>query len=69
MWRLGLLLTFAACALAVAQSLEVTGHVVDPQGKPIASASVRLLRGREDLAQTKTNGEGEFKFDGLISGL
>ena len=66
MRRLALLLTFAAAPLVLAQALEVTGHVLDPQGKPVASASVHLLIGSDDLAQTKTDGHGEFKFDGLI---
>jgi hypothetical protein len=68
MRRLALLLTFAAGPLMLAQSLEVTGHVLDPQGKPVASAAVHLLVGSDDIAQTKSDSQGEFRFDGLIRG-
>ena len=52
----------------MAQSLELTGHVLDPQGKPVSGASVHLLIGKDDIAQTTSSGLGEFKFDGLIGG-
>jgi hypothetical protein len=65
---LALLLTFTAGPLVLAQSLEVTGHVLDPQGRPVASASVHLLIGSDDLAQTTTDSQGEFKFDWLLRG-
>jgi len=68
MRRLALLLTFAAGPLVLAQPLEVTGHVLDPQGKPVASAAVHLLVGSDDIAQTKSDSQGEFRFDGLIRG-
>ncbi len=68
MRRLALLLPFAAGPLILAQSLEVTGHVLDQQGEPVASASVHLLVGSDDLAQTKSDSQGEFKFEGLIRG-
>ena len=68
MRRLALLLTFAAGPLVLAQSLEVTGHVLDPQGKPVASAAVHLLVRSDDIAQTKSDSQGQFKFDGLIQG-
>src|ERR1700724_309925 len=68
MRRLALLLTFASGPLVLAQSLEVTGHVLDPQGKPVSSAAVHLLIGRDDISQTQSDGQGEFKFDGLIPG-
>jgi hypothetical protein len=66
MGRLALSLTFAAAPFVLAQSLEVTGHVLDPQGKPVAGTSVHLLIGSDDLALSKTDGQGVFKFDGLI---
>ena len=57
---------FATGSVAWAQSLKVDGHVLDPQGKPVPGASIHLLIGTEDTAQTKSGDQGHFQFDGLI---
>jgi hypothetical protein len=56
------------CPVAWGQSFSMNGHVLDPQGKPIGGASVHLLSGMDDIAQTKSGSRGEFEFDGLIRG-
>ena len=48
------------------QALGLSGHVLDPQGKPVADVPVHLLVNRDDLAQTKSDVEGTFRFEGLI---
>ena len=54
--------------LAPASKLE--GEVLDPSGKPVAGANVRLssLQGGPDNAATKTDGEGLFSISGLRPG-
>ncbi len=56
--------------LVFAQDLEVSGRVVDPQGKSIAGVSVHLLiHGRatpDEIAQTASGDQGQFRFAGLI---
>jgi len=64
-----LLVWFAlAGSVAWGQSIRIGGHVLDPQGLRVAGASVHLLIGGDDVAQTKSEGQGEFQFEGLIRG-
>ena len=62
------LLVLAACALSSvwAQSSQLDGHVLDPQGKSVAGASIHLLIGTDDVAQTRSDDQGKFRFDGLV---
>lgn len=48
------------------QNLAVTGHVLDPQGKPMAAVAVHLAIGAADVAQATSGDQGQFEFPGLI---
>jgi protocatechuate 3,4-dioxygenase beta subunit len=61
-------LVLAAGCVAWAQYLWIVGHALDPQGRPVAGASIPLLKGGDDIAQTRSNEQGEFQFDGLVAG-
>jgi hypothetical protein len=54
----------------LAQTLEVSGRVMDPQGKPVVSVLVHLLihssASQNDVAQTTSGDQGLFRFQGLI---
>jgi outer membrane receptor protein involved in Fe transport len=56
--------------IIVAQGLEVSGCVNDPQGKPVVGAAVNLLiHGRatqDDIGVTTSGDQGQFRFAGLI---
>ena len=65
MIRLAMLFTLMA-SLAWAQSLQLNGHVLDPQGKPVPGAGIHLLIGKDDVAQTKSDEQGRFQFDGVV---
>ncbi len=49
--------------------VAVRGIVLDPQGKPIKGARVKLDSGRIFLEQTQTSDTGKFEFTGLWPGL
>ncbi len=49
--------------------VSVRGIVLDPQGKPIKGARVKLDSGRIFLEQTQTSDTGKFEFTGLWPGL
>jgi len=53
---------------AAAQALAITGTVSDPQGKALAGATIHLVVGPDELAQTATDAAGQFRFEGLIPG-
>ncbi|MDP2996694.1 MAG: TonB-dependent receptor [Bryobacterales bacterium] len=60
-------------ALAVAASpvfcgSEVAGRVLDPQGRSIAGATVRLKAGTFEAAVATTDGGGQFRISSLSSG-
>src|SRR5215471_21594437 len=64
---------FIAClalsmTLARAQSPLATGHVLDPQGKPVENALVHLCLAGRDVSQVKSGPAGEFRFEGLGQG-
>ena len=65
--RLGWL-ALAASSVAWSQSIRIDGHVLDPQGLLVAGASIHLLISAADVAQIKSDGQGEFHFAGLING-
>ena len=60
------LLTLAAPALA--QTGSVRGTVVDSLGGVVSGASVTLLRDGAQVAQTSTDGRGEFTFQPVAEG-
>ncbi len=49
-----------------AAAATLTGQVIDPQGKPVAEATVRLLPG--SIKPQKTNPDGNFQFTALPAG-
>ncbi len=49
-------------------NLTAGGHVLDPQGRPVPGVRVNLSIGHDDLAQTRTDSQGLFRFSGLIPG-
>lgn len=60
---------FLTAAVVFAQPAELTGRITDPQGKAVAAASVRLLRGGAQIAEIKTNDVGEYRFfENIASG-
>jgi outer membrane receptor protein involved in Fe transport len=46
----------------------IHGTVFDPSGRPVPSTKVNLLTSMLALAQTETNPQGEYRFDGLRAG-
>jgi hypothetical protein len=56
---------------ALAQgSGEVDGHVQDTQGQPLPGVSVKLLKaGKAANQQQTSDGQGDFRFKGLASGV
>ena len=61
-----LLFALALAAQLSAQSLAIMGHLLDPQSKPVAGASVHLIIQGTDVAETTSGAQGEFEFQGLI---
>ena len=59
-------IVFLVASALQAQTLGVSGHVLDPQGRPVAGVPVHLLIKGDDVAQTKSDAEGVFRFNGLI---
>lgn len=57
-----------AAVPAAAQTVAVAGVTTDPQGRSVASARIRLLLGSDELAQTTSDADGRFQFNGLIAG-
>jgi hypothetical protein len=48
---------------------SVTGQITDPQGKPVADATVRVIEGRDARAgETRTGSDGRFGFSTLAAG-
>ena len=45
------------------------GQLLDPQGRPVANAPVRLMNGEQELAETRTDAQGAFAFRGLRGGV
>jgi hypothetical protein len=49
---------------------EVDGHVQDTQGQPLPGVSVKLLKAGKGANQQQTSdGQGDFRFKGLVSGV
>ena len=48
---------------------ELTGVVVDGQGKAVARSKVVVRHGRTAVAETTTNDAGQFRVDGLRGGV
>ncbi|MGH9783888.1 MAG: carboxypeptidase regulatory-like domain-containing protein, partial [Terriglobia bacterium] len=44
-----------------AQNVTLSGHVLDPTGGAVAGASVQLLQGNQQVAETSTDLEGDFR--------
>ena len=64
------LLVWLGSGLLFSQSLEVSGRVIDLQGKPIALVPVHLLirtgATPGEVAQASSDDQGQFRFEGLI---
>lgn len=54
--------TLSTASLAFEDDLEVSGKVVDQDGKPVGRAAVALLSGDRRLAQGATDDDGTYKF-------
>src|ERR1039458_8091135 len=64
---LAALVAVASAGLATAGS--VTGQLTDPQGKPVADATVSVLRDRDvAILETHTGSDGRFGFSSLPAG-
>jgi hypothetical protein len=61
------MLAFAAPSAGAAS--QVIGRVLDPQGRSVAGATVRLQAGASDAALVSTDGEGQFRIDAISPGL
>jgi hypothetical protein len=62
--------TAAAAARVEPPSAEVSGQVLDAQGKPLAGATVTVLKAGEETPKKQVSGaDGGFKFDSLPSGV
>ncbi len=48
---------------------EVDGHVQDTQGQPLPGVSVKLLKAGKAANQQTSDGQGDFRFKGLASGV
>jgi vitamin B12 transporter len=67
-----LFVLFYASALAVAiagEAPSVSGSVKDPQGRPVAGASISLFsRSSNTVAATTSNSQGAYRFEGTAPG-
>lgn len=63
-------LCLALALAAVSPTPEITGTVVDDQGKPVAriSISVVSLSSNDVIRKTLSKSDGSFSFTGLVSG-
>jgi hypothetical protein len=60
----------AAQAKVEAPAAEVSGQVLDAQGKPLAGATVTVLKAGEETPKKQVSGaDGGFKLDSLPSGV
>ncbi|MEO8051667.1 MAG: TonB-dependent receptor [Acidobacteriota bacterium] len=68
--RLFLLLCASALAVAIAgEAPSVSGSVKDPQGRPVAGATVSLFsRSSSAVAATSSNNQGAYRFEGVAPG-
>jgi len=49
---------------------EVKGHVQDAQGQPLPGVSVKLMKAGQEASQQQTSdAQGNFRFEGLVSGV
>jgi len=64
------ILFWLGSGLLFSQNLEVTGRVMDLQGKPVAGVPVHLLihagASQDDVVQVTSGDQGQFRFEGLI---
>jgi hypothetical protein len=62
-------LLWVACAIASAQAQPLAGHVLDPQGAPVARATVQLVDAAgNSLAEAMTDGSGGFALPAVGAG-
>jgi len=60
----------AAAAKPEVPTAEVSGQILDAEGKPLAGAAVTVLKAGEDTPKKQVSGaDGSFKFDALHSGV
>ncbi|MEM7479941.1 MAG: TonB-dependent receptor [Acidobacteriota bacterium] len=68
-WIFGLLLALCGAMAAGAENDRTSGTVVDPQGRPIAGATVELISADgETLQSVRTGNDGTFRFEGSAPG-
>jgi outer membrane receptor protein involved in Fe transport len=64
------ILFWLGSGLLFSQNLEVSGRVMDLQGKPVAGVAVHLLihagASQDDVVQVTSGDQGQFRFAGLI---
>jgi Carboxypeptidase regulatory-like domain len=63
------LLSFASTSKALAQSSRITGHLLDPQGAPVANGSVQLVNSAGTPVRTgKSDAAGDFTMETVQPG-
>ena len=68
LFRVVAILLFTLVLAAPAAAEPVRGRVLDPEGRPVASADVLILRGSQVVAATKTLADGRFGPISLAAG-
>src|SRR5271157_3732633 len=68
--RLGgfILAAMALASTPVSSAAELAGRVLDPQGRAVRNASVRLQSGTTELAKTTTDDQGGFRLPAISPG-
>src|SRR6266446_6969256 len=58
----------ALTSMFVCSGAELTGRVLDPQGRSVPNASVRLRVATTEIAKTTTDDQGEFRLAAISPG-
>src|SRR5262245_10760083 len=66
--RRGILSLAAALIICRAADTGVSGLLLDPQGAAVAGAAVRLTRSGSPAGETRTDGQGQFRFNAIAPG-
>ena len=60
---------FVSCLALLADDLSVSGRIADPQGKPVANATVQLVQNHDSrVRETHNDPDGRFVFSSLSAG-
>ena len=60
---------FVSCLALLADDLSVSGRIADPQGKPVANATVQLVQNHDSrVRETHSDPDGRFVFSSLSAG-